>query len=102
MKRLILLASLGLLAGCNLAPKYNRPPDSATPAAFKEATPVDPQVGFRLAQPSDQRMRGAWWEVYDDPVLNQLEVRVATELLAHYESHLPKGEIVLLISDRGD
>jgi 16S rRNA (cytidine1402-2'-O)-methyltransferase len=26
----------------------------------------------------------------------------ATELLAHYESHLPKGEIVLLISDRGD
>jgi NodT family efflux transporter outer membrane factor (OMF) lipoprotein len=78
MKRLILLASLGLWAGCNLAPKYNRPPDSATPAAFKEATPVDPQVGFRLAQPSDQRLRGAWWEVYDDPVLNQLEVRVAT------------------------
>ena len=46
MKRLILLASLGLLAGCNLAPKYNRPPDSATPAAFKEATPVAPAVGL--------------------------------------------------------
>src|SRR3984893_517192 len=26
----------------------------------------------------------------------------AAELLAHYESHPPKGEIVLLISDRGD
>jgi len=78
MKRLILLASLGLLAGCNLAPKYNRPPDTATPAAFKEATPVAPAVGFRLAQPSDERMRGAWWEVYNDPLLNELEVRVAT------------------------
>jgi NodT family efflux transporter outer membrane factor (OMF) lipoprotein len=78
MKRLILLASLGLLAGCNLAPKYNRPPDSATPAAFKEATPVDPAVGFRLAQPSDERMRGDWWTVYNDPLLSGLEVRVVS------------------------
>jgi NodT family efflux transporter outer membrane factor (OMF) lipoprotein len=77
MKKHYLLCCLGLLAGCNLAPRYERPA-AAAPAAFKEAAVSGESSGFRPAQPQDQRLRSAWWETYDDPQLNQLEARVAS------------------------
>ena len=42
-------------------------------------------------------------EVWVEGQVTQLNRRGnATELFAHYEAHRPKGEIVLLISGRGD
>jgi NodT family efflux transporter outer membrane factor (OMF) lipoprotein len=67
-------------AGCNLAPKYNRPAIE-TPAQFREAaTPVatDTGVSWTAAQPGDATARGAWWELYGDPQLNTLETQVET------------------------
>jgi NodT family efflux transporter outer membrane factor (OMF) lipoprotein len=79
-KRLIIAAcGAGLaLAGCNLAPHYERPPTDST-GAFKEAVPntsTDPQ-GWKVAEPNDSLMRGNWWELYHDTQLNELEERVA-------------------------
>ena len=40
-------------------------------AAYKE-TPQN----FKEAQPSDQIAKGKWWEIYDDPQLNDLEEQI--------------------------
>src|ERR1700761_3929647 len=70
-------AVLLVLCSCNPAPKYARPPVNA-PQAFKESAP--PQFkegdGWKVAQPGDDKIRGNWWETYNDPVLNSLEQQV--------------------------
>jgi multidrug efflux system outer membrane protein len=57
---------LALLAGCSMAPAY-RPPETAAPVAYKET------AGWTNATPQDDASRGAWWEAFSDPVLNDLE-----------------------------
>jgi NodT family efflux transporter outer membrane factor (OMF) lipoprotein len=73
----VLLCSFALLAGCNVGPKYNRPP-VATPASFKEVTPDDLKNmdGWKVAQPQDSTLHGKWWEIFQDPELNALEEQV--------------------------
>ncbi|NML27668.1 efflux transporter outer membrane subunit [Zoogloea dura] len=65
-----LLASLLLLAGCSVAPTYQKP-SVATPAAFKEAPATD--AAWKPAEPADQLPRGDWWSVFHDPQLDRLE-----------------------------
>lgn len=68
-----------LLGGCNVAPKYAKPP-AQTPAAFKEAAPAQYKegAGWKIAQPGDDKLGGKWWTIYGDPTLASLEERVAT------------------------
>ena len=42
-------------------------PKATLPTAFAEACP------WKEAAPSDDVIRGKWWEIYGDPVLNRLE-----------------------------
>ncbi len=74
------------LSGCKpVGPNYNRPGYSA-PAAYKETgattvvpPPPNPQGGaWQPANPSDGMLKGKWWEIYQDPQLNQLEERIDT------------------------
>lgn len=58
------------LTGCTVGPNYNRPTAPTTPE-FKEA------AGWQPAQPSDQQLRGHWWQVYQDPELSALEDKVS-------------------------
>jgi NodT family efflux transporter outer membrane factor (OMF) lipoprotein len=71
MKRFTLVLgafSIMLLAGCTVGPKYAKPNVPTAPVdAFKETD------GWKPAQPSDQLLRGKWWEVFGDPQLNALE-----------------------------
>jgi NodT family efflux transporter outer membrane factor (OMF) lipoprotein len=64
--------SLALIAltGCAVGPRYSRP-SAPVPTDFKE-TPVT----WKPAQPSDQILRGKWWEVYQDPQLNALQDKI--------------------------
>lgn len=73
----MLVALVALLWSCNPAPKYGKPPVQA-PVAYKEATPQDYKEGegWKVAQPGDDKIRGKWWEIYNDPQLNALEERV--------------------------
>ena len=71
----LLLATLLTLAGCALAPVYERPP-VATPAAFKEADPALEAAAaarWKTATPAEDRHRGEWWRVFGDETLNALE-----------------------------
>jgi NodT family efflux transporter outer membrane factor (OMF) lipoprotein len=61
-------ASALALAGCSLAPAYV-PPAMPVAPAFKEQGPWTP------AQPADAQPRGAWWAMFSDPVLDDLETR---------------------------
>ncbi|MFW2830618.1 efflux transporter outer membrane subunit [Sphingomonas sp. ID0503] len=65
------LLPLLLLGACSMAPKYERPATVAIPASFKEAP------GWQPASPQDAALRGDWWTLFDDPVLSDLEQRVA-------------------------
>jgi NodT family efflux transporter outer membrane factor (OMF) lipoprotein len=83
-----------LLSGCKpVGPNYSRPGYSAPPA-YKETgassvvvppseltPPPNPANGggWQPANPSDGMLRGKWWEIYQDPKLNQLEERIATD-----------------------
>ncbi len=67
----LILAALVLpaLAACAVGPNYVRP-SAATPPAFREIS------GWKTAQPADNRIRGQWWKVYNDPLLDSLEAKV--------------------------
>lgn len=56
------------LSACSMAPDYHVP---VTPpaVAYKEAQ------GWATATPLDTAPRGAWWQNYNDPLLNDLEAR---------------------------
>jgi NodT family efflux transporter outer membrane factor (OMF) lipoprotein len=62
-------AGLMLLAGCSVGPDYRRPAMDI-PAAYKE------NAGWTVASPGDGLPKGPWWEVFKDPVLNDLEAQV--------------------------
>jgi NodT family efflux transporter outer membrane factor (OMF) lipoprotein len=66
-----LASALITLAGCAVGPRYSRPP-APVPTDYKE-TPQN----WKTAQPSDQVLRGKWWEIYQDPQLNALEEKIS-------------------------
>ena len=69
---LVLLAATalsGTLAGCAIGPNYNRP----TAPVEQHFTASD---GWTPATPADQMQKGAWWQVYNDTALNDLEQKV--------------------------
>jgi len=70
MKRFTLIV-LGttMLAGCAVGPTYHRP-DAPVENRFTAAE------GWTPATPADQIHKGAWWRVYNDPVLDGLEQKV--------------------------
>lgn len=65
-------------SACMVGPNYRRPAAPDSPA-FKELPPPTSQEAqlWKQAQPSDQLIRGNWWEVFNDAELNQLEENVA-------------------------
>src|SRR6202163_1538979 len=73
------LALTLLLAGCATGPAYVKPTVDV-PGAFKErpagAAATAPPPGWKPASPEDAQDRGAWWEIFQDASLNQLEARV--------------------------
>jgi NodT family efflux transporter outer membrane factor (OMF) lipoprotein len=79
------VAAVALVAGCAVGPDYHRPV-MAAPAAYKEA------AGWEPAAPNEAANRGAWWEAFQDPGLNDLEIQVANsnqsllQAAANYEA----------------
>lgn len=62
-------AGCALLGACAVGPNYKRPPVE-TPPSFKETE------GWTPVRPSDAADRGAWWSVFADPTLDDLERRI--------------------------
>lgn len=74
-------AALGLalpLSGCLVGPDYERP-SVETPLGFKQGGAREDSVafvqskkGWRPARPNDGAVRGDWWRVFRDPLLDKL------------------------------
>jgi len=62
------------LSACAVGPDYHRP-DLAVPAAYKENADWH-AADWTRAQPGDAIRRGAWWEVFGDATLNDLEQQI--------------------------
>jgi NodT family efflux transporter outer membrane factor (OMF) lipoprotein len=65
----LLLGLAMLLGACTVGPDYVRP-SVDVPSGYKEAD------GWKVAEPRDQSLRGAWWERFGDPRLSGLEAQV--------------------------
>lgn len=70
---LLITASLFALASCTVGPKYSKPSVPMTPA-FKEPPPANfkESGNWKSAQPEDSVLRGKWWQIFNDPRLNEL------------------------------
>ena len=78
------------MTGCHIGPAYH-PPVIQPPPAFKEAPPAGPTANppqgtngngtqengtWTVAQPADQKIRGDWWAIFNEPELNDLEAQL--------------------------
>jgi len=67
-------ALLLMLSGCVVGPKYHPPAPPPPAAVYKESpTQFNQTEGWTVAQPADAKLRGKWWEIFNDPELNALE-----------------------------
>jgi len=69
MRRSLLALILATASACSVGPDYKKP-DAPTATQFKE------QAGWKASDPQDEIDRGAWWSVYKDPVLDDLEKQI--------------------------
>jgi len=82
-----------LLSGCTVGPNYKRPA-AEVPPAYKE-------VGdWKPAQPNDQSFGTNWWEIFQDPQLNALElqVNVSNQNLKAAEAQYTQARAILRYS----
>ena len=68
--KLFVPVAMGLvITGCAVGPVYQQPPTPEV-ASYKEAG------DWVVAAPADALERGPWWQLFNDPVLNDLAARV--------------------------
>lgn len=78
------------LAACAVGPDYKRP-DAPVAPAYKEAG------DWLSATPRDDVQRGAWWEAFNDPQLNELEkqIVISNQTLAQAEAQYRQATALL-------
>ncbi len=72
--RCVWLGAPFLLAACSVGPDYHGPaphPATTPPKHFKNATADS--THWKLAEPRDKDTRGAWWRIFGDASLDNLE-----------------------------
>ncbi|MGA8673464.1 MAG: efflux transporter outer membrane subunit [Terracidiphilus sp.] len=69
------LLLMGLMAGCRVGPPYHAPAPPAVSAPNYKESPINFQdaEGWKVARPQDAMIRGNWWEIFNEPELNDLE-----------------------------
>ncbi len=84
------------VSGCTV--KTPEPPKlDPLPAAFKE------NADWKAAQPADQIARGAWWQIFHDAKLDELEARidVSNESLKAQQARFAQARAAVAISRSG-
>jgi NodT family efflux transporter outer membrane factor (OMF) lipoprotein len=71
---LVLVASLAGLAACEVGPDYHTP-TVEIPAGYKEASYQD-GIGWKPGEPQQAGSAAAWWQAFNDPVLDGLERQI--------------------------
>jgi NodT family efflux transporter outer membrane factor (OMF) lipoprotein len=79
------------LAGCSVGPNYHRP-DAPVPQRYKEAE------GWKPAEPREAASGAAWWSVYEDPTLDDLERQIDISNQTLKQSEAAWREAVAVVS----
>jgi|HubBroStandDraft_1064217.scaffolds.fasta_scaffold00104_19 NodT family efflux transporter outer membrane factor (OMF) lipoprotein len=82
-----------LLAACTVGPDYVKP-DAASPVVYKEAGDA-----WKQAEPKDGIDRGAWWSIYNDPVLDGLEKQIEASNQTLAQSEAAYRQAVALVAE---
>lgn len=69
-KMTLTLSALLILLGCTTGPDYVKPAVNV-PAQYKETN-----KNWKIAQPQNVNFHIAWWDVFNDPQLTELETRL--------------------------
>ena len=79
------------LTACEVGPNYHRP-SAPVPAAYKELP-----AGWKPSAPGDDRDRGDWWSVFNDPELDRLErqVSISNQNVKQYEAEYREAVALL-------
>ena len=90
---------MALLAGCRVGPPYHPPtPPAVTAPNYKESTVnFHDTDGWKVANPQDAMIRGAWWEVFKEPELNGLETQLNVNnqsIKASFESYMEARALI--------
>lgn len=108
MKKTIAFLLCAMLTGCTVGPKYH-PPAVPAPPAFKEAPPAAPAASapatppgqdagiWTPAQPSDAKIRGDWWAIFNEPELNDLEAQLNIDnenIKLYFENYMEARALV--------
>jgi NodT family efflux transporter outer membrane factor (OMF) lipoprotein len=93
------IALMALLAGCRVGPPYHPPtPPAVTAPNYKESTVnFHDTDGWKVANPQDAMIRGAWWEVFKEPELNGLETQLNVNnqsIKASFESYMEARALI--------
>jgi NodT family efflux transporter outer membrane factor (OMF) lipoprotein len=86
-----------LLAACKVGPNYHRP-EVPVASEFLERPDSD-HPEWRRATPQDAAPKGDWWTEFDDPLLNELEPKVAVsnqsvrQAYANYQQALAEVKV---------
>jgi multidrug efflux system outer membrane protein len=97
MKPYLSLAAGLLVAGCmHVGNDYVRP-KATMPAAFVEMGP------WKEATPSDEAIRGKWWEIYGDAMLNSLEeqARISSPRIQAAAARVDQARAILGFNEAG-
>jgi NodT family efflux transporter outer membrane factor (OMF) lipoprotein len=89
--------TLLLLVGCSVGPRYARPSAPESPQ-FKELPP-----SWKTAQPNDHLAKGKWWEVFQDPQLNQLEeqINISNQTLKAAQAQFEQARALVRVNRAG-
>ena len=70
LKITLLLLGISFLSGCSVGPEYQKP-TVIVANNYKEG-----DITWQQANPSSDIDRGQWWEIFNDPILNDLVGRL--------------------------
>jgi len=89
------------LAACSVGPTYQRPP-APVPPEYRQSPPRSgaESGAWKVAQPRDDVPRGKWWEIFEDPQLNELQeqIEVSSQTLAIAEAQFRAARAAITIA----
>jgi len=97
--KLIAVVVCFIFTGCTVGPHYHKPAASVPAAPNYKESPINFQdtEGWKVASPQDSMLHGNWWEIFQQPELNDLEQQLNINnqnIKVYFENYLAARAII--------
>jgi len=87
------------LLGCVVGPHYHKPAATVPAAPNYKESPINFQdtEGWKVASPQDSMLHGNWWEIFQQPELNDLEQQLNINnqnIKVYFENYLAARAVI--------